>query len=70
MTSLFAALAALPELIKLLISIGKFLKEALGDNPQKFLVDAHGAFEKLKNAKTPEEKQASARDIADLIKRL
>jgi hypothetical protein len=70
MTSLFAALAALPELIKLLISVGKFLKEALGDNPQKFLVDAHVAFEKLKNAKTPEEKQASARDIADLIKRL
>jgi hypothetical protein len=70
MTSLFAALAALPELIKLLISIGTFLKDALGDNPQKFIVDAHETFEKLKNAKTPEEKQASARAIADLIKRL
>lgn len=70
MTSFFAALAALPELIKLLISVGKFLKEALGDNPQKFLVDAHDTFEKLKNAKTPEQKQASARAIADLVKRL
>lgn len=70
MTSFFAALAALPELIKLLISVGKFLKEALGDNPQKFLVDAHDTFEKLKNAKTPEEKQASARAVADLVKRL
>jgi hypothetical protein len=70
MTSFFAALAALPELIKLLISVGKFLKEAFGDNPQKFLLDAHETFERLKNAKTPEEKQASARAIADLIKRL
>lgn len=70
MTSFFAALAALPELIKLLVSMGKFLKEALGDNPQKFLVDAHNAFEGLKNAKTPEEKQVSAKAIADLIKRL
>ncbi len=70
MASFFAALAALPELIKLLISVGKFLKEAFGDNPQKFLLDAHETFERLKNAKTPEEKQASARAIADLIKRL
>jgi hypothetical protein len=70
MASFFAALAALPELIKLLISVGKFLKEAFGDNPQKFLLDAHETFERLKNAKTPEEKQASAKAIADLIKRL
>jgi hypothetical protein len=69
-TELLIALKALPELIRLLIGIGTYLKEKLGDNPGKFIADSHEAFEGLRNAKTAQDKQNAARAISDLIRRL
>lgn len=70
LASILAALQALPELLKLLNALGVYLKQTFGDNPGKFIAEAHEAFETLKNAKTPQEKQTAARAISDLIKRL
>lgn len=70
MEAVILALKALPALIKLLVDLGRFLKETLGDNPGKYIVDVHEAFTGLRNAKTPEEKQAAARSISQLISRL
>jgi len=67
---ILAALKVLPELLKLLAGLGRYLKEQLGDNPGKFIVDAHETFQKLQAAKTPAEKQQAARAISDLIGRL
>lgn len=70
MSTLLIALRALPEILKLLMMLGEYLKEKLGDNPAKFIADSHKVFEDLKNAKTPEAKQAAARALSDLLKRL
>lgn len=70
MTEILLALKALPELLRLLSSLGVYLKEKFGDNPGKFIADSHEAFEALRNAKTPKDKQDAARAISDLIKRL
>jgi hypothetical protein len=70
MAAILAALQALPELLKALRTLGEFLKEQFGDNPAKFIADSHAAFLELKKAKTPDEKQVAARNIAELLKRL
>jgi hypothetical protein len=70
MTEILLALKALPELLRLLSSLGVYIKERFGDNPGKFIADSHAAFETLRNAKTPTEKQAAARAISDIIRRL
>lgn len=70
MTQILLALRALPELLKLLTALGTYLQERLGDNPSKFILDAHEAFEGLRSAKTPEQKQVAARAISELIRRL
>jgi len=70
MVELIAALKALPQIIGILVTIGKYLKENFGDSPEKFLLDAHDAFQGLKNAKTAEEKLAAAHSIRKLIERL
>ena len=70
MIDIVTALKALPELIKLLITLGRYFKETFGDNPGKYIVDAHEAFKGLRDAKTPQEKQAAARVISELIRRL
>jgi len=70
MGNIITALKALPDLINLLVTLGRLLKETFGDNPGKYIVDAHEVFTGLRNAKTAEEKQAAARAISDLIKRL
>lgn len=70
MTEIILALKALPELLRLLSALGVYLKEKFGDNPGKFIADSHDAFEALRNAKTPTDKQNAARAISDLIRRL
>lgn len=70
MIEILAALRALPEILKLLNNIGKWLQERFGDNPEKFIVDAAQAFEALNNAQTPAEKRDAARAIGALIRRL
>jgi hypothetical protein len=70
MSEILALLRVLPELISLLIGLSKLIKEQFGDNPEKFILDCHEAFQALKAAKTKEEKRDAARAIADLIKRL
>ena len=70
MAELIAALKALPQIIGILTTIGKYLKQNFGDNPEKFLLDAHDAFLGLKNAKTAEEKMVAAHSIRKLVERL
>lgn len=68
--AIIGVLTALPELLKLLNGLGKFLKDTFGDNPKKFIKDAGEAFEKLNKAETKPERYAAARDIQSLIRRL
>lgn len=70
LAAILGVLAALPELLKLMNGLGKFLKDTLGDNPKKFIKDAGDAFEKLNKAETKPQRIAAARDIQSLIKRL
>lgn len=70
MMTILAAIGAIPEIIATAKEIIKFLKSVFGDDPKKFFKDANEVFAKLSEAKTPEEKQKSAREIQDLIRRL
>lgn len=70
MAEILAALKALPQILSMLMALGKYLKETFGDNPEKFIADAHQAFVELRNAKTSEDKRNAARAIAQLISRL
>jgi hypothetical protein len=70
MAEFFAVIRSLPVIIEAIKSLGKFLREKFGDNPEKAILDASTAFSLLNSAKTPEEKQKAARSIADLIRRL
>jgi hypothetical protein len=68
--ALFSLLKALPAIVKLVSELSSWLHSQFGDNPAKFIMDSAEVFERAKNAKTPEEKRASAGDIARLIRRL
>lgn len=67
---LFEILKTLPAIVKLITELSGWLKDTFGDNPAKFLMDSAEIFERAKNAKTPQEKQSAAGDIARLIRRL
>lgn len=67
---LFEILKTLPAIVKLITELSGWLKDTFGDNPAKFLMDSAEVFERAKNAKTPQEKQTAAGDIARLIRRL
>jgi hypothetical protein len=68
--SLLVILKSLPALVKLVTELAEWMKATFGDDPSKFIADASESFQKVQNAKTPEEKRAAARDIALLIRRL
>lgn len=68
--SVFELLKTLPAVVKLLTELVGWLKATFGDDPAKFLLDSSEVFERAKNAKTPEQKQSAAADIAKLIHRL
>lgn len=70
MAEFLAVIRSLPVIIEAIKSLGKFLREKFGDNPEKAILDASTAFELLQKAKSAEEKQRAARAIADLVKRL
>ena len=70
LAGIWGLLAALPELLKLGMALGKFLKDTFGDNPKKFIKDAGEAFDKLNKAETQGQRYDAARDIQSLIKRL
>ena len=70
LVGLFEILKALPAIVKLISELSGWLKATFGDNPAKFIMDSAEIFERAKNAKTPEEKQSAAGDIARLIRRL
>jgi hypothetical protein len=67
---LFEVLKALPAIVKLITELSGWLKDTFGDDPAKFLLDSAEVFERARNAKTPQEKQAAAGDIARLVRRL
>jgi hypothetical protein len=67
---LFEILKTLPAIVKLITELSGWLKDTFGDNPAKFLMDSAEVFERARNAKTPQEKQSAAGDIARLIRRL
>jgi len=67
---IFQILKALPAIVKLISELSGWLKATFGDDPAKFILDSAEVFERAKNAKTPEQKQAAAGDIARLIRRL
>lgn len=67
---LFEVLKALPAIVKLISELSGWLKDTFGDDPAKFLLDSAEVFERARNAKTPQEKQAAAGDIARLVRRL
>jgi len=68
--SLFTLLKSLPAIVKLVTELAEWMKTTFGDDPAKFLMDSSEIFERARNAKTPEQKQAAAGDIARLIRRL
>lgn len=70
LVSVFELFKTLPAIVKLLTELVGWLKATFGDDPAKFLLDSSEVFERAKNAKTPEQKQAAAADIAKLIRRL
>jgi hypothetical protein len=70
LTALLAIVKALPALIKLVENLSGWLHSQFGDDPAKFILDSAEVFERAKNAKTPQEKQSAAGDIARLIRRL
>lgn len=67
---LLEVLKALPAIVKFISELSQWLKSTFGDDPAKFLLDSAEVFERAKNAKTPQEKQAAAGDISRLIRRL
>lgn len=67
---LLEVLKALPAIVKLITELSGWLKSTFGDDPAKFLMDSAEVFERARNAKTPQEKQAAAGDIARLVRRL
>jgi hypothetical protein len=67
---LLEIIKVLPAVVKLTVELAQWLKSTFGDDPAKFLLDSAEVFERAKNAKTPQEKQTAAGDIARLIRRL
>jgi len=67
---LLEILKALPAIVKLITELSGWMKATFGDDPAKFLMDSSEVFERARNAKTPQEKQAAAGDIARLVRRL
>lgn len=62
-----AFLKAVPKLIGLMERVGQWIKEK---NVEAWLDDLDKTITSLEEAKTPEEKRKSARDLASLIRRL
>jgi hypothetical protein len=67
---LLELLKALPAIVKLITELSGWMKTTFGDDPAKFILDSAEVFERARNAKTPQEKQAAAGDIARLVRRL
>jgi hypothetical protein len=70
LAALYSLLKALPALIKFVEELSGWMHKQFGDDPAKFLMDSAEVFERAKNAKTPQDKQTAAGDIARLIRRL
>jgi hypothetical protein len=68
--ALLSIIQALPAMVKLVTELGEWMRSQFGDNPAKFLMDSAEAFERAKQAKTPQEKRDAATQIATLIRRL
>ena len=68
--SLLSIIQSLPAIVKLVTELASWMKFQFGDDPAKFLMDSAEAFEKAKNAKTPQEKRDAATQIAQIIRRL
>jgi hypothetical protein len=67
---LLELLKALPAIVKLITELSGWMRATFGDDPAKFILDSAEVFERARNAKTPQEKQAAAGDIARLVRRL
>lgn len=63
-------IAVLPALLRLLSELSAWLKQTFGENPVKQIQDYTDAIERLKNAKSPQEKSAAASELSALIRRL
>lgn len=70
MSEILTLIKCLPVLLGLLQELGKFLKLHCGDNPEKFLTDAHEVFSVLNGAKSSEEKIDAARKLQGLLTKL
>lgn len=66
--SIFAFLQALPELIKLVNSVGAYLLKVSGNDPAGFVIRANNAFTLLSKANTEQEMIDAAKAIQDAIR--
>lgn len=70
MSSFLAALAAIPAIIGAIKEMWAWLNKISGNDPAGMIVRIHDAFKRANEAKTPEEMQRAASDLARLIRKL
>lgn len=70
MTGIIAAIAAIPEILKLIKELAIYMQKTYGDDWHSFIVDSSLAFKKVNEAKTEEEKIAAAKELQSIIHRL
>lgn len=70
MKLIISLVLALPQLIKALVEITRFVKDITGQSPRAYAKKTSEVFKSLNDAKTPEEKQKVAKQIQDLISSL
>lgn len=70
MSEILALIKCIPMLVSILQEAGKFIKQTFGDNPEKFLTDAHQAFKLLNEAKSSDDRIEAAKKLQGLLKRL
>lgn len=65
-----AALAALPKLIEFVVSFVKWAEKAIGPNWPEVIAKLEDTSNKLKDAKTPEQRMDAARELQKILGKL
>lgn len=70
MATFIALLQAIPAIVNLFQEMARFLKQAFGDDPAKFLNDSSEAFKRLNDAKSTDDRINALKDLQGLLNRV